>query len=210
MLRLFSSILCMIMVVIGVLGYSFEIPNKYVGDERVCTSLLVYYASLSAYLLVYALYNSIKCVQLYVFLILFQCFLSLISAYGLYQASTRWSSKLEKVTEILLYLSVIYLLGKTPPFDEFGNKLISELTAIPILASVAIILFTAFVILKFEQRNTPFLFEDFDLVSITFVITSLIGLGCIGNGVALISFTLITLLDFYVLSRIVKVAKSVM
>ncbi|GEM_PF-2974595 len=209
MLQIFSAILCFIMVITGIIGYSFEIPENYIGNENIYTSILVYYATLSAYLLVYAIYSHIKNYQLYVFLVIFQCFFALISAYGLYQASIRWNTKIENVKEVLLYLGVIYLLGKTQPFDEISKKIISEFTVIPILASITIILFTGFVILRFEQKNTPVFFEDFNLIKITFTITALVGLCYIGNGISVISCIVISILDFYVLSKLVKLAKTV-
>ncbi len=206
----FSCAMCLILIITGIVGCSFKTPENYVGGESVLTSIVVYYSTLAAYLLVYAVYNHIHVRVVSIVLFLFRSLVALISAYGLYQAASRWSAKIENVVEILLYLSVVYLVGKTPPFDELGRKVVTDFTALPVVASAVIVLFTAFVIIRVKQIKAPFYFDRFEILRVTYAITALVGLCCFGNGVAFVACTVITALDIYALSTLVKSAKGML
>jgi len=209
-LQIFDYALCLILITIGLIGCSFETPSEYLGGERVLTSIVVFFAALSAYLLVYALKNHIHCGCLCFAAVLVKGVLAAIIAYGLYQALNKWQTKVENVTSILLYLSIVYLMGKTPPFDELGRRIVTEFTALPIFASVVIVLLTSLVIIEVERIGAPFYFDNFEIIRMCYAIVALLGLCCFGNGVAFVSCVVITVLDFYALFTILKFAKSLM
>ena len=207
--QFFEYSLCTILIITGIIGCSLETPENYLGGEKVLTSIAGYYALLSVYLLAYALYYYVDTPLLSPVVFLLKSFVALISAYGLYQATSRWKTKIENVTETLLYISVIYLLGKTSPFDEFGKKIITEMAILPVFASIVIVVFTAFVIVRIKQADIPFFFDRFDVLRVNFMIVALIGLCYFGNGVSLVSCFLITVLSIYALSRLFRMAKFV-
>jgi len=167
--QFFEYSICIILIITGITGCSFETPRNYLGGERVLTSITIYYALLSVYLLVYALYYYLSANLLSPIVFLLKSFVALISAYGLYQAASRWKTKVENVTETLLYLSVIYLLGKTSPFDELGKKVVTEMAILPVFVSVVIVVFTAFVTFRIKQANIPFFFDRFDVLRVNFI-----------------------------------------
>ena len=207
--QFFEYSLCTILIITGITGCSLETPENYLGGEKVLTSIAGYYALLSVYLLAYALYYYMDTPLLSPVVFLLKSFVALISAYGLYQAASRWKTKIENVTETLLYISVIYLLGKTGPFDEFGKKIITEMAILPVFASIVIVVFTAFVIVRIKQADIPFFFDRFDVLRVNFMIVALIGLCYFGNGVSFISCFLITVLSIYALSRLFRMTKFV-
>ncbi len=205
--QFFEYSMCIILILTGIAGCSLETPENYLGGEKVLTSIAGYYALLSIYLLVYALYYYMGTPLLSPAVFLLKSFVALISAYGIYQAASYWRTKIENVTETLLYLSVIYLLGKTSPFSDFGKKMVTEMTVLPVFASIVIVVFTAFVIVRIKQADIPFFFDRFDVLRVSFMITALIGLCYFGNGVSFVSCFLITVLSIYALSRLFKMAK---
>lgn len=209
MLQFFNYSICMVLIITGVVGCSLETPRNYLGGEKVLTSIAIFYTILSVYLLTYAVYNYKSNFCMYMTVFLLKSTVALISAYGLYQATSRWRTKVENVTETSLYLSVIYLLGKTHPFDEFGRRVITDMAIIPVFASLVIGVFTAFVIIRLGKANIPFFFDRFDVLRINFMVVALVGLCCFGNGVAFISCFLITALSIYALLRIFKMSKFV-
>jgi len=209
-LQIFNYALCLILIIIGLIGCSFETPSEYLGGEKVLTSIVMFFAILAAYLLVYALKNFVQCECLSFAAILIKGILAATIAYGLYQALNKWQTKVENITDILLYLSVVYLMGRTPPFDEFGRRVVTELTALPIFASVVIVLFTSLVIIEVERIGFSFYFDNFEVIRMCYAIVALLGLCCFGNGVAFVSCIIITVLDFYALFTILQFLKSLM
>jgi len=209
-LQIFNYALCLILITIGLIGCSFETPSEFLGGERVLSSIVIFFFFLSMYLLIYALKNLMRCVCLTFAAILSKGVLAVIIAYGLYQALKKWQTRIENITNILLYLNVVYLMGKTPPFDELGRRVMTEFTAIPIFASIAIALLTFIVIIEVDRIGAPFFFDNFEVIRICYAIVALLGLCCFGNGVAFVSCVVITALDFYALFTILRFLKGLM
>ncbi len=174
----------------GVLGYSFRPPSEYVGSGKLLKSLALYYLILSFLLLA----ETVSSFMNLAFEIILSLVLLLLSIYGIVELRRFWEFKFERIKEILLYGSVVYLMDYH--ISSVSLSWVLRIVSLVLLVWIAVI--SIYVVFRLERLKVFVAFENYELVSIAYFIVLLIGLCDIANRMLdTLPYALTTVLTLY-------------
>ncbi len=178
-----SVLLSLAILIVGALGYAYRPPSNYMGSGRAFQSMFYYYSALSLFLLVRALKDFIYVPDVLYKIFAFPVFL--IPLCGLRYLVRVWNFDFRRFTDCLVYGSIIYLMN-----DCIAKVDVNAL----VLLSALMLAVASFMVMV---RVKLVVFENYELVSIIYFMTFLIGLCLIGKET--LPFILALVLNCYVL-----------
>ena len=173
----------MAMLIVGALGYAYRPPTNYVGSGKAFQSMFYYYSALSIFLLVRALEDFIPIPEVLDEVFAIPVFL--MSLCGLRYLLRVWNFDFRRFADCLAYGSIIYLMN-----DSMAKVDVDAF----VLLSAVVLAVASFVIMS---RVRLVVFENYELVSIVYFTTFLVGLCLVGKET--LPFILALVLNCYVL-----------
>ncbi len=193
-----------VLMVIGVIGYSFTPPPDYVGrEEKILTSIALYYTIFALMIFVNALWNLLNVYRnlLETFELMFMLILLVISSYGVVTVKRVWRFELIRLRDALIYGSVVHLMNKSL-CTTFGC--VFDMDTIAFVLSAWIAAMSVYVIVRFRRLRFFLAFERFELVSIAFLTTFFLGLCAVNGFEETLPYILIIVLTAYALYVIIS------
>ncbi len=125
----------------------------------------------------------------------------IFTAYGASMLKGGWTFSLNRAKDILLCGSVIYLIEK-----DIHTSRIDVINLVSSILAVIIVVLTVYVFMKLKRWKFYLEFENYEVVSITFITSFLIGLSAVMSEYKLGSLINITILalNLYVIHTTLK------
>ncbi len=190
MLETIRLALSLVLIGVGVLGYSFRPPPNYIGCGKAVHSLFVFYLVLASFALseICGVYE-VPAIAALLFVL----------AYGLAFLRRVWVFEGKRFKDALAYGGVVYLMGEhvriSPTYLTFLNVVL-------LLSSICVAVMTAYAILRYGKVGF-LIFENYELVSTSYAISLFLGictLAGVGKSVPHAIAVLLTLYAFYVVA----------
>ncbi len=187
-------IISIALMIVGIMGYSFEPPQGYVGDYRAMFSILIYYSLLTMYIFSDLLCKYFGCGFESELKLIFTVAILTITTYGLKHLRKVWEFKPKRILDILTYGSVVYLMNihvkVKSPF----------LIPLMLVLSLWLVILLAYILLEFGKIREFITFEDFQLIYVVYATTLLIGMSRTATS---LPFLILTVLNAYALYIII-------
>ena len=185
------------LIIVGLIGYSFQPPPHYVGSSKAIVSILLYYSILTLFLVSESLCDFFNIPVLleipFAFLLLY------VTTCGLNFLRKFWTLKPERVKDCLLYGSIIYLMDRQ--LSSNPHPLVLEISML--ILAFCLVAMLMYLLITYRRIKFFLAFDDYQLVSIAYMTTFLLGM-YVGKFTEILPYALamlINLYSFYVVIR---------
>ena len=185
------------LMTVGLIGYAFQPPPHYVGSGKAIVSICLYYSILALFLISEALCDFFK-ISLFLE-IPFAFLLLYVTVCGLNFLRKFWVFNLERVKDCLLYGSVVYLMDRQ--LSGYSHPLLLDISML--ILALCLVAMLVYVLVTYRRIRFFMAFDDYQLVSIAYMTTFLLGM-YVGKFTEILPYALamlINLYSFYVVIR---------